>query len=74
MSKQTAYDIVMSSRKEIVDKLVSQMEQGYSLTQSLWDKSLFIPHNPVSGATYQGGNRLRLMLAANPTATMIRVG
>lgn len=64
MSKQTAYDIVMSSRKEIVDKLVSQMEQGYSFTQSLWDKSLFTPHNPVSGATYQGGNRLRLMLAA----------
>lgn len=63
MSK--AYDIVMSNRQEIVDKLIEQMEKGYAATRAAWSKSVTgRPYNPVSEAVYKGGNRFRLMLAA----------
>lgn len=60
-----AYDIVMENRKEIVQKLIGQMEQGYASTRAAWSKAATGRHyNPVSDAVYKGGNRLRLMLAA----------
>lgn len=63
MSK--AYDIVMSNRKEIVDKLIAQMEKGYAATRAAWNKSAAgRSYNPVSKAVYRGGNRFRLMIAA----------
>lgn len=63
MSK--AYDIVMANRQEIVDKLIAQMEQGYASTRAAWNRSATgRPYNPVSDAVYRGGNRFRLMIAA----------
>lgn len=63
MSK--AYDIVMANRQEIVDKLIAQMEQGYTSTRAAWNRSATgRPYNPVSDAVYRGGNRFRLMIAA----------
>lgn len=60
-----AYDIVMQSRQEIVDRLIAQMEKGYAATRAAWSKSATgRPYNPVSDAVYKGGNRFRLMIAA----------
>ena len=60
-----AYDIVMQSRQEIVDRLIAQMEKGYAATREAWSKSAAgRPYNPVSDAVYKGGNRFRLMIAA----------
>lgn len=61
MSK--AYDIVMGNRKELAEKLISQMEKGYAGTGAAWSKNSR-PYNPVSNAVYKAGNRFRLMLAA----------
>lgn len=61
----SAYDIVMSNRKEIVDKLIAQMEKGYAATRSAWNAcATGRPYNPASSAVYKGGNRFRLMFAA----------
>lgn len=61
----SAYDIVMSSRKEIVDQLLKRMEQGYAETGAAWSSiGIGRPYNPVSETAYKGGNRFRLMLAA----------
>lgn len=63
MSK--AYDIVMSNRQEIVEKLIAQMEKGYTSTRAAWNKAATgRSYNPVSNAVYRGGNRFRLMIAA----------
>lgn len=63
MSK--AYDIVMANRQEIVNKLIEQMEKGYASTRAAWNRSATgRPYNPVSDAVYRGGNRFRLMIAA----------
>ncbi len=60
-----AYDKVMESRKEIVDRLIAQMEKGYAATRAAWNKAATgRPYNPISDAVYKGGNRFRLMLAA----------
>lgn len=61
----SAYDIVMENRQEIVDKLIAQMEKGYAVTRATWNCNVTgRPYNPVSDAVYKGGNRLRLMIAA----------
>lgn len=61
----SAYDIVMKNRQEIVDKLIAQMEKGYAATRAAWNSGATgRPYNPVSDVVYRGGNRLRLMLAA----------
>lgn len=60
----SAIEIVKTSRKELVQKLISNMEQGYFLTKEKWDSQALRPQNPLSGAIYQGGNRLRLAMAA----------
>lgn len=60
-----AYDIVMQSRQELVDRLIAQMEKGYAATREAWSKSATgRPYNPISDAVYKGGNRFRLMIAA----------
>lgn len=59
-----AYDIVMKNRKELVDKIIQQMEKGYSPTQAPWQKVNICHYNPSTGAIYRGGNQLRLKIAA----------
>lgn len=61
----SAYEIVMENRREIVERLISQMEKGYAQTRAAWNSvHTGRPYNPVSNAVYKGGNRLRLMIAA----------
>lgn len=65
MSMNKTYDIVMANRQEIVDKLIAQMEKGYASTRAAWNSvGTGRPYNPVSDAVYRGGNRFRLMIAA----------
>ena len=60
-----AYDIVMNNRKELVDKLIQQMQKGYVPTKDAWNDLLTnTPYNPVSQIKYRAGNRFRLMYAA----------
>ena len=62
---KSAYSIVMDSRKELVDRLLEQMEKGYAQTRAAWSRDgLGRPYNPLSKAVYRGGNRFRLMVAA----------
>ena len=58
-----AYNIVMESRKELVDKIVAMMKQGQVITPDSWDRQALRPYNPLSGVQYKGGNRMRLMEA-----------
>ena len=60
----TAYDRIMEDRKRLVERLIENMENGDLIFKKGWDVSLLRPANPVSGANYLGGNRLRLMDAA----------
>lgn len=60
----SAFDIVMDSRKELVEKILNMMEKGYVLTAPEWNKQALCPYNPISAVTYKGGNRLKLMVAA----------
>ena len=60
----TAYDRIMEDRKRLVERLIENMENGDLIFKKGWDVSLLRPTNPVSGANYLGGNRLRLMDAA----------
>lgn len=65
----SAYEIVMENRREIVERLISQMEKGYAQTRAAWNSAhTGRPYNPVSNAVYKGGNRLRLMIAAQEQA------
>ena len=58
-----AFEKVMDSRREIVDKVIRLMEEGYHNNQSAWTIQGIVPYNPESQVTYRGGNRLRLMIA-----------
>lgn len=59
------YDIIDDSRKKLVDTLIAQMEKGYAATRAAWTQSgMGRPYNPVSQNHYKGGNRFRLMIAA----------
>lgn len=63
--KKSAYNIVMDSRKELVERLLEQMEKGYAQTRAAWSREgLGRPYNPLSNAVYRGGNRFRLMIEA----------
>ena len=59
-----AYNRIMEDRKRLVERLIENMENGDLIFKKGWDVSLLRPTNPVSGANYLGGNRLRLMDAA----------
>ena len=55
-----AFEKVMDSRREIVEKVIRLMEEGYHNNQSAWTIQGIVPYNPESQGTYRGGNRLRL--------------
>lgn len=59
----TTFERVMESRKNIVDQIISRMEQGEIASRALWITSAR-PYNPESGFTYRGGNYIRLMMTA----------
>lgn len=59
----TAFEKVMDSRRELVEKVIRLIEEGYHNNRPAWDHLAFYPHNPESGSVYKGGNRLRLMVA-----------
>lgn len=58
----TAFDKVMANRKDLVDNILENMKKGYVIQPDLWNRNLGRPHNPVSGAVYQGVNEIRLFL------------
>lgn len=58
-----AFEIVMESRKLLVEQIIENMKKGYVFTKEVWDSQLLAPHNPLSQARYQGGNRIRLISA-----------
>lgn len=60
----TAFEKVMDSRKELVNKVIKLMEEGYHHNQSLWSTKAIFPNNPESNVVYRDGNQLRLMIAA----------
>lgn len=60
----TAYDKVMTSRKQLVDKVIRMIQEGYHKNAAKWNRVALRPHNPESGAVYRGGNRLKLMVVA----------
>ncbi len=59
-----SYDKIKEARKELADMVIKQMEQGFVPSQWAWNRALFRPHNPITGARYRGGNRLMLSLVA----------
>ena len=58
-----AFEKVMDSRKELVEKVILLMEEGYHDNARTWSLQGIVPYNPESEVTYRGGNRLRLMIA-----------
>lgn len=59
-----AFEIVMDSRKQIVEQLIQRMEQDGLQWKKGWNQSTNAPNNPVSGVIYRGGNRFRLIMAS----------
>lgn len=58
---KSAKEMIDTSRREFVEQLLSQMEQGVKPWKSLWDVGISRPHNPVTGSVYRAGNYLKLM-------------
>lgn len=58
-----AFEKVKKSREELVEKVIKLMNEGKHNNARLW-KPIWCPYNPESGVIYRGGNRLRLMVAA----------
>lgn len=58
--RKSSYEIVMESRKSIVEGFIAMMEEGVCV----WHNESFgkRPFNPVSGYTYKGANFIRLNL------------
>ncbi|MBA4688614.1 MAG: DUF1738 domain-containing protein [Candidatus Galacturonibacter soehngenii] len=65
MEKNSAFNIVMDSRKELMDLLIRNLEKGYIFSPSPFKSYSSSPYNPVSSVCYKGGNRLKLMLVAD---------
>ncbi len=63
-NKNSAFDIVMKQRKDLVTLLVKNLEKGYIFSPSSWNKNAFKPVNPVSNISYKAGNRFKLMIMA----------
>lgn len=62
---KSAKEIVTENRRELVERLIAQMEKGYAATREMWSKTgNGRPYNPTSNTIYKGGNRFRLMFAA----------
>ena len=61
---KTAFEKIQETRQEIVDEVIKLLESDKKLDWSMgWNGPNLKPHNPVSGAQYQGANRLRLAFA-----------
>lgn len=57
-----AFDIVLSERKILVDKIINMMKQGdFFHNASEWDRAALRPQNPLSKVWYRGSNRMKLM-------------
>ena len=57
-----AFDIVMSERRALVEKIINMMQQGdFFRNAAEWNTAALSPQNPLSNVRYKGGNRLRLM-------------
>lgn len=56
-------DRVAEQRKEIVDRVIADMDKGGFEWIKPW-KDVGFPHNPVSGTTYSGRNRTHLAIMA----------
>ena len=57
-----AYDIVMSERRGVVEKIIQMMQSGdFFRNAAEWNAAALSPQNPLSNVRYKGGNRLRLM-------------
>ena len=57
-----AFDIVLSERKILVEKIISMMKQGdFFHNASEWDRAALRPQTPLSKVWYRGSNRMKLM-------------
>jgi antirestriction protein ArdC len=54
----------MEDRKELVGKIIRNMEKGFIFQKESWDRAAMSPQNPVSQIRYRGANKLRLMMTA----------
>lgn len=62
---KSASEKIQETRQEIVDEVIKLLESDKKLDWSMgWSGPNLRPHNPVSGAQYQGVNRFRLAFAA----------
>lgn len=57
-----SFDRVMEERKELVNRIIENMEKGYILPKPQWGVSPFTFQNPVSHAKYHGANMIKLYL------------
>lgn len=57
--KMSAFEKVKNHRKELVDKVIANMDKGY-IWEAGWDINALRSQNPVSGAKYNGINKLLL--------------
>ena len=60
-----SYERVMEDRRQLVEKIIDNMKNGYLMPRPSWDHNIFDAHirNPVSGTMYRGSNFVRLYLA-----------
>lgn len=58
-TKQAGTEIVEAQRKEVVDKIIADMQRDGLHWADPYLPSL-TPHNPLSGTVYRGGNRIHL--------------
>ncbi|MDD7411025.1 ArdC family protein [Fusobacterium gastrosuis] len=56
-----AGEIILESRKKLVEKIIKNIEKGDLIFNKNWDSQMMMPQNPVSKANYLGGNRIRLI-------------
>lgn len=66
MSKEkiSAKKVVDENRLKIVSKLIENMKKGYLFSEWAWNRNAFVPRNAVTGASYQGINRINLAMTA----------
>jgi hypothetical protein len=43
-----AFDIVMNSRRELVEKILDMMKAGYVFTAPEWNRQALRSYNPIS--------------------------
>lgn len=56
----TSASKVGDSRKELVAKIIENMNKGYIFSPALWNNLSIRPYNPVSNCYYKGGNLMRV--------------